>query len=135
VPSRADLDIRNQRDLEIRVATNGVAAWLAAKLVKRIVGRARPAEASPSVGTLRIGSADDGFGFPSGHAAVATALARDLSRHGSTEVKVFVCGLACLVGASRIYVGAHYPLDIIGGWALGWFVGDVHTIIADIVSP
>ena len=129
----AVLALRNERGLAIRVVVNGVSAWLAAKAMKRTVDRARPGQAIEST-KLRVGSADSGLGFPSGHAAVATALARDLSLHGSHTVKVGVLGLAVLVGVSRIYVGAHFPLDVIGGWALGWSVGDIHNAALRIVA-
>jgi len=129
----AVLAARNQRPLASRIATNGVSTWLAAKLLKQIADRARPAEAVGST-KIRIGSADSGLGFPSGHAAVATVLARDLSLHASPAARTFAYGLVFLVGVSRVYVGAHYPLDVLGGWALGWFRGDVRMISPPALS-
>jgi undecaprenyl-diphosphatase len=66
-----------------------------------------------------MGSADNGLGYPSGHAAVAIALVSALPEPSHRSWKVAGALLALTVGVSRIYVGAHYPLDVIGGWALG----------------
>ncbi len=66
--------------------------------------------------------------FPSGHAAAATivyltlavVLARSLPRH---EMKVYVVGLGALlalaVGVSRVYLGVHWPTDVLAGWTIG----------------
>ena len=71
-----------------------------------------------------------GFSFPSGHAALAAAfygtaaylLARAV-RWGA--LKVVVGSAAALlvvgIGISRIYLGAHYPTDVLAGWTLGVF--------------
>lgn len=66
--------------------------------------------------------------FPSGHAMLAAVvyltlaalLARTQTR---TRVKLFLLGTAAVltvvVGISRIYLGVHWPTDVVGGWALG----------------
>jgi undecaprenyl-diphosphatase len=66
--------------------------------------------------------------FPSGHAALSAVayptmgalLARVQTRR---LLRVYVLGLAALiafcVGASRVYLGVHWPSDVAGGWALG----------------
>lgn len=66
--------------------------------------------------------------FPSGHAMLSAVvyltlgalLARTQAR---TRVKVFLLGAAAaltvIVGISRIYLGVHWPTDVLGGWALG----------------
>lgn len=66
--------------------------------------------------------------FPSGHAMLSAVvyltlgalLARTQAR---TRVKVFLIGAAAtvtvIVGISRIYLGVHWPTDVLGGWALG----------------
>jgi len=129
----AALAAGHRRTLAARVAANGVSAWLAAKAVKAIVDRPRPGQIIDST-RLRTGSADRGLGFPSGHAAVSIALARDLTLDSPTAVRICAYGLAFLAGTSRIYVGAHYPLDVVGGWALGWFIGDVRATVVRITN-
>lgn len=117
------LALRGRRPEAVRVATTGVAAWLVAKGVKRAVARGRPGDHLDGV-RLRMGSADHGLGYPSGHAAVAVTVAAALGR-SRPRWRFTLLGLAAVVGMSRIYVGAHYPLDVVGGWALGSFVSSV----------
>ncbi len=59
--------------------------------------------------------------FPSDHAVFSFAIATMVWRYNRKAGIVFA-GLAILVGFSRIYVGTHYPLDVIGGAALGIIV-------------
>ncbi len=63
--------------------------------------------------------------FPSGHASAAAAAALVLSAI-VPEGRVMWWSLAALIAASRVFVGAHYPLDVIAGLILGlacaWFV-------------
>ncbi|SMQ95553.1 phosphatidylglycerophosphatase B [Xanthomonas fragariae] len=70
------------------------------------------------------------FSFPSGHAmgsmtlaAVVVALA--WNTRWRWPVTIVASLFALLVGVSRIYMGVHYPTDILGGWsaALVWVVG------------
>jgi hypothetical protein len=62
------------------------------------------------------------YGFPSGHAQNASLLwpfVAMQSRHKKLWVPLSIALLA-LISLSRIYLGAHYPLDILGGWAIGF---------------
>lgn len=121
---------RKDRDLGMKVAVSGVAGWLAAKALKRVAGRERPGATIAST-TMRIGAADSGLGFPSGHAALAMTTAISLGRSAPPTTGAFLLALAAIAGVSRIYVGAHYPLDVIGGWALGVVVADVAGDLVD----
>jgi membrane-associated phospholipid phosphatase len=95
----------------------GVATYAAAKVVKGIWPRGRPDALLTDV-VIR-GEAALGRGFVSGHAATLTALATVawpwLGRRG----RVVVVALVVLVCLARVYVGAHLPLDVVGGAALG----------------
>jgi undecaprenyl-diphosphatase len=77
---------------------------------------------------------ENSFSFPSGHATMATItyltlgvlLARVQSR---TRMKLYVLAvatfLALLVGFTRVYLGVHWPTDVVAGWCVGaaWALG------------
>lgn len=82
-----------------------------------------------------------GWSYPSGHAAVATAFffATGYSFFGylkkvqSRITLVFVCMVApTLVAASRIYLGAHFALDVLAGIALGLFSVSIIALIFNL---
>jgi len=100
----------------------GVAAADAGKsLTKRLVKRTRPhvlldEQRYESEAGASAEKAEQSF--PSGHMAGSVAFARALSRNYPAAGAV--CGLASLgLGWSRIAKGAHWPLDILGGAAIG----------------
>lgn len=112
-------------DPAVSIIAAGVTAWIAAKVVKKVVGRGRPFDSDPHT-SLRLGTDTIGsLGFVSGHAAVAMAVASVLSRHTSPTLGTAFYGLACLAGVSRVYVGAHWPIDVIGGLALGILADEI----------
>jgi membrane-associated phospholipid phosphatase len=103
-----------------RLAMSGLTAYFLAKGVKHLVRRGRPLELSPGV---RIrGQPASGDGFVSGHAAVSMALATEALEFCGPALWPLPVVIAPVVGLSRVYVGAHLPLDVVGGAALGWAV-------------
>ena len=112
----------------------GFAAWITAKGVKKLVGRGRPHDFDPET-NLRLWTEIDGsLGFVSGHAAVAVASAGIIHRYVSPGLGVAAYGLAGIVGFSRIYAGAHLPIDVLGGAALGVLVSE-SVIAAKLLVP
>ncbi len=103
--------------LAVALAVGGSAAYLLARVLKELVDRGRPVELLSEV-QLR-GAADAGRGFPSGHAAVATALACLVLPQLPRRWRWAVAGTALLVCLARVHVGAHLPLDVVGGAAVG----------------
>ena len=103
------------------IALSGFGVWLLAKVIKDLVERGRPAELLDEV--FRRGAPRVGQGYPSGHAAVAVAIAVVISPYLSRPLKVVAWVLAAAVCVGRVYVGAHLPLDVLGGAAFGLAIG------------
>ena len=103
------------------ILIGGLAAYYLANLVKHAVHRGRPDTLLPGV-HIR-GTPAQGLGYVSGHAAVACLLATVLWPYLGPRMRAAVLVLAGVVCVARMYVGAHLPLDVIGGAALGVGVG------------
>ena len=105
------------RQLGRRVVVVGSLAWAGSKVVKPFARRGRPAAVLEAARV--IGREQAGLGYPSGHAAVAVAIAGTLAPRLAPPWQGPLWAAAFAVGATRVYVGAHLPLDILGGYALG----------------
>jgi undecaprenyl-diphosphatase len=75
------------------------------------------------------GPAETGLGFPSGHSAVAFTLASVVAPELPVPLRPAVFGWAAVVGWSRLYVGAHLPLDVLGGAAIGVSIGTAARLV------
>jgi undecaprenyl-diphosphatase len=94
-------------------------------LFKELVGRYRPSHEPLLVGKVHLPMGPGGeFGFVSSHAANTFAFAfliGKLSKNNKLFLLLF--GWALVTGYSRIYVGVHYPLDVVAGAVLGGLIG------------
>jgi membrane-associated phospholipid phosphatase len=104
--------------LFMTVLAVAVADWSATGL-KALIDRPRPPLRYPEPKPLVALPHD--ASFPSGHAATSFAAATMLS-FAAPRLAPFLFLLAAAIGFSRVYVGVHYPLDVIGGAALGVLV-------------
>ena len=99
------------------VLGTGMAAWNLSQWNKTRVRRARPYEADA---VRRLIRKPTGSSFPSGHAAVGMAVFTVLADRSTTTLGRRVLQLvAAYVGFSRVYVGVHYPTDVLGGAGMG----------------
>jgi undecaprenyl-diphosphatase len=112
---------------EHRSQVTALAAALAAGLsvlifkgVKNLVGRPRPFESWQ--GLTSLVPVPDKFSFPSGHTMTAFAVWAVLA-HGTPALALPFLGMALLIGISRIFLGMHYPTDVLVGALLGSSLG------------
>jgi undecaprenyl-diphosphatase len=97
-------------------ALGAAAAWA----LKLLFERERPALADPGLEPLV--ATPSSASFPSGHAATAFAAAA-LVATLQPRLRALVYGVALLVALSRVYLGVHFPLDVVFGAALGTAIG------------
>lgn len=102
-----------------RLAFSILGAYAAAGVAKHIIGRERPLGLLQDI-HVRI--AETGMGFPSGHATIITVIMLTLLPYMSWKWRWIIPLTIGLVGLSRLYLGVHIPLDILGGVALGTMV-------------
>lgn len=91
-------------------------AWLATNRAKAIIERARP---DPDLWRDTPG----GWGYPSGHTSSAFAIATVVAALLPARWRWVPFLLAAMVGFARMYVGVHYPMDVIGGALIGLAAG------------
>ena len=103
------------------------ASWIVAEFSKHLFDRARPSisnsEIAPLVKTPSSSS------FPSGHAATAAAGALTLSLTYPPFAPLLVLA-GLLVILSRVYLGVHYPFDVLAGMTIGIVVASLFLTVA-----
>ena len=113
------IDGKRATALYVLVATSGGA--LLSTLAKTLVARPRPELVAHLVDVTS-------YSFPSGHAMSSAVTYLTLgvllaSAQRRKRIKAYLIGIALtltlLIGASRVYLGVHWPTDVLAGWALG----------------
>lgn len=104
---------------------------IAAQLIKPWFGRIRPSHAMLDNINLLV-SKGGKYSFVSNHAANSMAAATIIG-YFYKKWKSVVITISIIVGFSRVYVGVHYPFDVIGGWlfgyALAWGILSIWVIL------
>lgn len=99
-------------------------------ILKGTIDRPRPCWALPDARVLADTARLSLNSFPSNHAfnsaAVATFVALLMKNR---NVSIFLAVTVLLVGFSRVYVGVHYPSDVLGGFLLGVFWGWAGVVV------
>jgi undecaprenyl-diphosphatase len=113
--------------LAVALAAGGTATWLLAKVVKQVVDRGRPEAVLHDV--VVYGPSATGLGYPSGHAAVAALILTVAAPYLTRPAKVIGWVVVGLVAFTRVYIGAHFPLDAAGGLFLGWAIGSAVNLL------
>jgi len=124
----AALALAGHRRSAVRGLAGASITWLAGQGLKRVFLRPRPYDADPGGTRLMIGR-PRGTSWPSSHPAVLVAflsvVQRDL-RLGMPARRA-LDALGNVVGASRVYLGVHYPSDVAGGILLGRAVAELFS--------
>lgn len=97
-------------------------------LLKPLAARIRPYEVIE--GLRYIVAKESEFSFPSGHSANSLACAWVLFRMCDKRIGVPALILALLIALSRLYVGVHYPTDVLAGVAIGMLLAEFAMRIA-----
>ena len=99
----------------VLVFFSGALAWCLAQVLKLLIASPRPFTKFSEVESLFT---SDSYAFPSGHATFFMAIAFAIFFSHKKMGYVFML-FAFLIGLARVISGIHFPIDILGGFALG----------------
>ena len=104
---------------------------LAERALWEVVQRERPAQTQP-VPIIRGDAATAGLSFVSGHVVLVTGLAWIVTPYLRGRWRALPWAVVLIVAFARIYLGAHNPLDVIGGLGLGLTVGALVNLVTGV---
>ncbi len=119
--------VQKYRSLASKILINGAITYFAAEYLKILVDRPRPYSVFSSIASREHFTVSSGF--PSAHTAIATVLALTIMPYLPKKYYWVIPIWIGVVALSRIYLGVHAPLDVIGGAALGALIASLqHTV-------
>ena len=105
-------------------------AEISTQVLKRLVSQARPYVVLPNLDTHGYPRDPVGNAYPSAHTAVVVALACAMWPWLRSSQRIVAVVLVVLIPLDRVYVGAHWPIDLAGGAAVGLFAATVAWLVA-----
>ena len=103
---------------------------LAAQVMKRLADQPRPLGVIPNLDTHNYPTDPHGNAYPSAHTAMVVAAVSALWPWMKWPQRIVGLTFAVLLACNRIYIGAHWPLDVLGGAAIGLLAGTITWLIA-----
>lgn len=113
--------VYGKQRLAIKLLAGGAATYALVWIAKELVDRPRPYLLES--GITQRENITTGSGFPSGHTALITLFCVIVQPYLPKRYRWLIWLVIPAVGLSRVYLGVHAPLDVLGGFALGAFVG------------
>ncbi len=120
-----------QREFALELLFGTLTLWFTVEAVKALAERSRPFYLIEEANL--VGWRERGKSFPSGHSSQAFFMASLISHvfQAGLLLNVVLYGLAILVAFSRVYIGVHYPRDILAGAILG----SVWALLSILIQP
>lgn len=113
--------LARKKRLALFIILTAAVAYGIVQLGKVLIARPRPEQLLPDV-TAREPFVS-GFGYPSAHAAIAMVIGLAILPYIAKRYRWLVVAGILFVGISRVYLGVHFPLDVLGGFLIGGMIG------------